>query len=500
MKGTRDRRRALSMVAVACIAAAGCARRAAAPDLLTIGVPYEIGTLDPHAEDTVSSSALLGNVYEPLVSVDGDLKSEPCLATSWGSSDAGVWMFHLRLGVRFHSGRPLTARDVVYSLKRLQANEAFYNRVHLGDVAEVTALEDSTVVIRVGGPKRNLLNSLRSAAIVPEGATETSLESAPDGTGPYRIDAWERGKTLRLRRNTSYWGRAPSLPEVEYRLGQSPDEAAAGLVAGRFGFAQIGSRKAESAVTVLPRVVVLHRESLFVHSLVFDPCPDQDPRCWERSKPFRDRRVRQAFDLAVDRRALVEPLPYDTVPAAEIVPRFVFGFDPGIEPATHDPERARGLLKEAGFGSGIAVRLLTRRILEQTASLLKEQLAVVGIDVAIQALPDAEFFAAEERREAPVYLDRSACSTGDAGEVLKAFARSGRADPDLRSAIAKSEEIEEVGERRMALQGLVRRVTTDLAMVPLYGSQDVYGLDRSLAWKPRMDGLIHAADIGLAER
>jgi ABC-type transport system substrate-binding protein len=183
------------------------------------------------------------------------------------------------------------------------------------------------------------------------------------------------------------------------------------------------------------------------------------------------------------------------------VPRFIFGFDPGIELTAHDPERARGLLKEAGFGSGIAVKLLTRRILEQAALLLKRQLAVVGVDLAIEALPDVEFFAAEGRREAPVYLDRSSCGTGDAGEVLKAFARSGRAEPDLRAAIARTDEIEDAGERRLALQALVRRISKDdLAMVPLYGSQDVYGLDRSLAWKPRMDGLIRAADIGVADR
>ncbi|MCI4355425.1 MAG: ABC transporter substrate-binding protein, partial [Thermoplasmata archaeon] len=392
-----------------------------------------------------------------------------------------------------------TARDVVYSLRRLSATEAFDNRLHLDDVADVTAPDDATVVIHARGAKRNLLNSLRSARIVPEGATAASLEAAPDGTGPYRVDEWDPGKSLRLRRYVSYWGTAPALAQVEYRLGQGPDEAAAGVAAGRYGLAQLSSRKAAAVVAGLPRISVVRRESLFVHYLVFDLCRDEDPRCARRRDPFRDPRVRQAIDLAVDRRRLVQALPYPAVAAAEIVPRFVFGFDPRIEVPTHDPDRARDLLRAAGVGPSATMPLLTRRILEPTALVLKSQLALVGLDVAVEALPDKDFFAAQGRREAPLCLDRNACLSGDAGEMLKAFARSGRADPALRAAITRSEEVEDVEDRRGELQALIRRVGQDRALVPLYGSEDVYGFDRSLAWKPRVDGLIRAAEITPAE-
>src|SRR5580765_396084 len=95
-----------------------CARRPAThpSETITISVPYEIETLDPHASGSAGGTAIASNFYEPLVGTDATLRPRPALATAWENPDPLTWTFHLRRDVRFHSGRPLRARDVAYSI------------------------------------------------------------------------------------------------------------------------------------------------------------------------------------------------------------------------------------------------------------------------------------------------------------------------------------------------------------------------------------------------
>ena len=111
-------RRRLPVVVLA-LAALACGRKPPDPGLVRISLPYEVDTLDPHASLTISDFATASNFYEPLVRNDAEGKAEPCLARSWETSDALTWIFHLSPGIRFHSGRLLTAADVVFSFERL---------------------------------------------------------------------------------------------------------------------------------------------------------------------------------------------------------------------------------------------------------------------------------------------------------------------------------------------------------------------------------------------
>src|ERR1041385_5058480 len=94
------------------------------PDSITISVPYEIDTLDPHASGSAGSLAIASHFYEPLVTTDPSMRLIPCLAERWDNPDPTTWVFHLRQTARFHSGKPLTAADVVFSIDRVRTDPA----------------------------------------------------------------------------------------------------------------------------------------------------------------------------------------------------------------------------------------------------------------------------------------------------------------------------------------------------------------------------------------
>lgn len=122
-----------------------CARRASTPaPPLRIAMPSAPTSLDPHLQDEVNTFSVLGNIYEGLTEFDADMQVQPALAVRWENPDDLTWRFHLRRGVRFHDGRPLTAADVVFSLNRARSHPQSRVASYLVAVRDVQALDSST--------------------------------------------------------------------------------------------------------------------------------------------------------------------------------------------------------------------------------------------------------------------------------------------------------------------------------------------------------------------
>lgn len=190
------------------------------------------------------------------------------------------------------------------------------------------------------------------------------------------------------------------------------------------------------------------------------------------------------------------------------MPRFIFGFDASIPEPLYKPERGRELLREAGFARGFSVVLHARRIFSEGAFLVKQQLEEIGVRVEVRVLSDPEFFEAQDRKELSFWLTRFGCVTGEASNILENVIHSpdaarrlgqmnwgGYADPALDRAIDASGEIEKTEDRRKAVQRIMNGLMKDLPIIPLYVDEDLYALDRSLAWRPRDDGYVRAADV-----
>jgi peptide/nickel transport system substrate-binding protein len=280
------------------------------------------------------------------------------------------------------------------------------------------------------------------------------------------------------------------------------------LLTGSSQLAQLGTRAAERALKSRGDIALHRPTGLFLKYLGYDLARDVTPYVSARRNPFRDPRVRRAVALAVDRRQLVERLPASAVPAAQLVPPSIFGFDPQRSVPPADPGRARALLAEAGFPDGFEATLHARQFGGgESAEPLREMLATVGIRLKVVQLGEAEF-----RRvvhEPPsLFLTRYACDTGDASDVLNAvihrldarrgygYSNFGRyADPRVDAAIEASAGEERRDARLQELQQVLGQAVDEAVVVPLYVDQNVFGLRHGWTWSPRADGLVLAWEI-----
>lgn len=505
----RPGRRAFAALALAAGLAA-CAEGGPAPAApLVISLPYEVDTLDPHARNTLSNFAVVSHLYEPLVTTDPDMKIRPGLARSWENPDPSTWIFHLRPGVRFHSGRPLRAADAAFSLARLRADARLEMAGYVLYIQEATALDELTLRVRTTQPLSVLLNKLRFVPVVPEGSDAADLAARPDGTGPYTLAEWQRGVLVRLQSNPAYWGAAPPFAQVQLRLGRSPEQAAEDVRAGRARLAQCNSKRVAGETARAADLRLVRQPSLFLKFLGFDVLREASPHVVAPRNPFRDLRVREAVHLGLDRARLVDDLPTDAVPANQLVPPVIFGFNPALPAPAHDPDRARALLRAAGFPEGFRADLHVRRIYEGAGRLVADQLRPLGIRLEVSVLPDPEFLDRMRRRETSLYLSRFGAPTGDASDILDNALHStdtarqmgmqnygGYSSPEVDHMIEASAGIDSVSRRREALEAVTARIMADLPWVPLFVDQDTYLVDRRLSWRPRSDSFVLAAEIG----
>jgi peptide/nickel transport system substrate-binding protein len=497
MRGARRLALLLLLGALAC--------QGAAPRVLKVSVPWEADTLDPHVRNTLSDFALVSSLYEALVTTDADMRIRPALAASWENPDRSTWVFHLRPGARFHSGKALEAKDVVWSLERLATEPGLEMATYARYIAGAEALDARTVRVRTTRPLSILLNKLRFVAIVPHGADAAHLRTRVDGTGPYVVQEWEAGRRLELRRFDGYWGPDPAFARVSILLGRDPEGATRDFLEGGADIVQASTRQAGRTLEGESRARVVRRPSLFVKYLGFD---FREKRPDGSRNPFHSLLVRQAVQLGVDRGALVGQLRTEAVPAGQQVPPFIFGFNPRLPIPTRDVPRARELLARAGWAEGFATDLHVRNLYADAAFVLRDQLREVGIRLTVVPLPDVEFLDRARRGEFGFYLSRFGCPTGDASDLLDTALHSRDverrmglqnyghyASPAVDEAIESSAEVESVTDRRAALEQVLQLVQEDVVWVALYADQDVYAVDRRLAWEPRNDSFVLPAEV-----
>jgi peptide/nickel transport system substrate-binding protein/oligopeptide transport system substrate-binding protein len=356
-------------------------------------------TLDPARIGDIYSRSVSQQLFDGLVQFDQTLTVTPALAQHWKSSRDGlVWTFTLRRGVKFHHGREVTADDVVYSLTRLvnpklgsAAGDLFLNVKGAADfrqgraktIAGLSAVDRYTVEVVLTESLVPFVSVLAvgHAKIVPRDVVEQKGDDgfgkAPVGTGPFRFVKWERGREIRLDANPDYFGGAPRLASLVYRIfpGSPWDAVYEEFQRGNLEDAPPPLRDYRRAVTAAGDGYV-KRSLLSVRFYGFNT----------RVKPLADRLVRQALSHAVDREAIIEePFLGRHVLARGILPPGTQGYNPKVAGYAYDPRRARELLAQAGYPAGrglppIAIWSSVRHQgIEREHDLIRENLKAVGV-------------------------------------------------------------------------------------------------------------------------
>ena len=357
---------------------------AQAKDSVTIGMTLEPPTLDPTSGAAQAiREVTLQNIFEGLVRMDRTGKIQPCLAESWEiAPDNITYRFTLRSGVTFHDGTPFTSAEVKFSFERAVAPDSTNAQRQLFmPIAEIATPDPAAVVIKLKQPTASFLYGLSwGDAVIVAPATAANNKTAPIGTGPFKFARWNRGDRLELTRFDGYLGQKPSLAKAPFRFMSDPQAQVAALRAG-----DVDANTNLSAPEAVPQLKADTRLKVTIGKTEGETVLATN----NAKPPFDNPRVRQAIAHALDRKTIALGVyGFDvTLIGSHFSPLHPAYIDlTGTYP--YDPEKAKALLKEAGFPNGFSCTLklpppsYARRAGEIVAALLGQ----VGINVSIEPL------------------------------------------------------------------------------------------------------------------
>lgn len=487
------------------IALSGSCQRAGQPQRLVVVLPSGVSSVLPNTTAQIASLSVFANVYETLVDLDPRLGLHPGLAESWHTPDDVTWVFRLRGGVRLHDGRTLRAEDVVRSLEHARSDPASRRRGQLAEVASIEASDPRTIVVRTTRPLDTIATRLTNVLVWADAAQP---ERPPVGTGPYRIRSWRSDGGAVLEAFEGHRRGRPPIAEVVFEVVPEPNERLRRLREGTaYLAADVGPALAQSKAA--PRIVS-RSEGLRVAFLTFDVARERSPHTNSSANPFRDRRVRQAVALAIDRAGLVARQLTGRASLAEQITtsQELGAYQASVPRRPFDRTGARRLLAMAGFEGGFQVALDFADDSDSRAVVraIAEDLRSVGIAVRPRPQVESELARRVEARDTALCLRLWTSETGDGrssyenllhttGSGLGLANAGGYSDPALDRMVREAAAPLGTDQRRLLLARLATKVALDVPVVPLYTMTDVYGAADRLWFEPRIDGQIRAAEM-----
>jgi peptide/nickel transport system substrate-binding protein len=467
--------------------------------VLTIDVPNDAATLDPHLQWDTDSYGVYRNIFDNLLTRDATGKIVPQIARIWRFVDDTHVEFDIRADVKFQDGTPLSAEDVVFSVKRI-TNPAFKSPQlsQFDQVADAEALGPTKVRLTLKKPYPVLLAQLVKLSVVPKayvarvGDQEFNLK--PLGSGPYKLRGWQKGIQVTLDANESYWRGKPPFKTVIFRAVPDVSTRVADLKTGRADLVRLLPPDEAIALKSNARLAVLTVPTERVGYLFINA----------QAGPTADVRVRRAIAHAIDKQGLTDALlqgfgkPVNSVGAAPI-----FGYLPDIAGYDYDPGKARALIRDAG-AEGAAITLLTspaydRRVVEAIQQMIND----VRLKVEVVTLDQATFLRRRQGTPADaggLALGVWSCACQDADGVIFPLFRSGSTwskysnaayDVAVDAARSTLDEAKRLAEYRKAYEIL----REDVPGLGLYQAFASYGARKELKWQPTPNESLFVMDM-----
>ncbi|MFF3767163.1 ABC transporter substrate-binding protein [Streptomyces sp. NPDC001922] len=344
-------------------------------------------TRDPHGSQANESDYLIISlIYDTLTVPGATTNTVDRLAKSWkADKDLRTWRFTLAEAATFHDGTPVTAEDVVWSLRRLRGTPSGASRLP-GIKAENIRAEGKHTVVLVSDYANAELPQLTrlTTFVLKKGTKEKELAGAP-GTGPFKLD-WFRGGSARLVRNDDWYGGRVHLDAIEVKIFESPQAMASALLAGQIDLASNAGAVAARTAESRKDITVVRRPDDMAMPIVMRTADG----------PFADPKVREALRLAVDRKAMVKQVlsGYGRV-ANDVMGTGDPAYAKDLPQRTRDLAKAKKLLKEADFDLGKTYVLHTTEDvpgLAETATLFASQVREAGVKVKVVKQESAAFW------------------------------------------------------------------------------------------------------------
>jgi peptide/nickel transport system substrate-binding protein len=467
---------------------------------LTIGVSSEPLSMDPQFTRAAQTQAMVAHMFNRLVEPGRTGQTTPNLAIKWENVDPLTWIVHLRPGVTFHDGSPLTAADVVYSMERAPKvpNSPASYAAAVAAIKTMDIVDDLTIKFTTKTPSPMFIEDIGYVYIVSKKLTEGKATSDFNsgaiaiGTGAYKLVSWKPGDRMELVRNDKFWGEKPAYEKVVIRFIAND---AARIAALRSGAVDLIDQVPPVDVPGLksnPDVVLSSAATYRIIYLALN----QDPKALIVSdakgqpmtrNPLTDKRVRHAISLMIDRQAIVDRLLSGAgEPANQFVNSRTYGFNQTIPPIKADIAGAKKLLAEAGYPDGftISVHSSNDRFPQdgELAQVLGQMFVRGGLKVSkVEALPFAVYSKEANGNKYPAFTYsygnataeslrgllaslHSMQSHGDVGTLNRFDYASKEVDAKLDAAAQEFDAV----KRENLLKDAAKLIHDDTAFVPLY--------------------------------
>ncbi|APZ55383.1 ABC transporter substrate-binding protein [Salipiger abyssi] len=508
---------------------------ALSPDgTLTIGMSSESSSMDPHWHIRTANSSVSQHLFDRIVHLDMTQSEVPGLAESWRNVDDLTWEFTLREGATFHNGDPVTVEDLIFSYERAQnVPGAIFNlRAYLGGKS-FEKVDDRTLRVITEHPNPIVPRELSTTAIISKKIGETALPedynsgAAAIGSGPFKFVNYVPGEVIELERNDDYWGEKPDWARVVLRPIPTGGSRVAALQSGGV-----------NVIDTVPPSDVDHLEEAEGISLgrgtanrmiflFFDHDRDVSPYVTAKDgseipNPFKNQMVRDAFDLAIDKKAIAARiLSGNGAPAEQLVPAGIFGHNPDIPLRDADTAKAKDMLAEAGYPDGFKVtlhgpndRFIRDASVMQAAA---QMLARIGIEIEVDAMPANIFYKRASTGgeggvpEFSFFLVGYGAATGEVSAALRnlihtydkstGFGSNNRgrySNPALDAKIEEGMATVDDDARLAIFRECCAEAMADIAVVPLYYPISVWGMTDGIDFDGRSDERTLAMDFHAA--
>ena len=450
-------------------------------------------SLDPHEQLSGATLQLSHLLFDPLVRFRKDLTLEPRLAKKWEQIDERTTRFHLRPGVKFHSGRTLTAEDVVWTVNRLKQSPDFKA---LFEPFEGARAVDALTVDLVTKKPYPLVLALATYIfpmdrefyagedergrpkdqIVKHGASFGSTHAG--GTGPFVVAAREQGVRLELNRFADYWDKdSPgNVEKIVLTPIKEPATRVAALLAGDVDFiapvppTDIARLKAAPCCTLVtmesPRILMFQLNQ-------------------ERVPAFKDKRVRLAMAYALNTEGIADKIMRGLATAAgQLSPSVYAGHDPALKPR-YDLEKAKALMQEAGYEKGFSVTMMApnNRYIEdaRVAEAVAAMLAKINIKVDLQTMPKAQYWQRFDERAGDIMMIGWQSDTQDSGNFYEflvmtpdketgygQYNAGNYSNPEVDRLTLETQTMTDPEARAAVLKKIERILYDDAAVLPLH--------------------------------
>lgn len=481
------------------LAATATAAFAQPKDALVVDLPGDVATMDPQLQWDTDSYTVYRNLFDNLVTRDTSGKIVPQVATAWHYKDDRTIVFDLRSDITFQDGSKLTPEDVAFSVKRI-IDPAFKSPQlsQFDQITDATVTGPAQVTLHTKTPYPALMAQLVKLSIVPKAYVEKvgnqKFNQEPMGSGPYKLRAWQRGVQSVLDANEHYWRGTPPFKTVTFRAVPDVNTRIADLRTGRADITrglspddatQVKNDKGTKILAVPTERVAY----LFVNAL---------------AGPTKDKRVRQAIAMAIDRDTIISALQQGYAKPVNIVLTPAnFGYVDDVPGWPFDPAKAKALIKEAG-AEGATLQFLTSPAYDRRLNeAVQQMLADVGLKVDIVMLDQPTYL--KRRQGTPqeagsLSQGRWSCACQDADGVIFPLFRSGSiwskfSDPAFDAEVDAARTILDPAQRLAHYRKAFQILHDEVPGIGLFQDYAIYFARKELQWTPTANEAFFVMDM-----